>query len=1485
MPVVGALVVVCGAIPPAQAANRPATAPFTGPSPAMLEAKRRAEAAERERRSPQALERARRSRSAHRDLTADQSWAHDYAAHGDLLSQPLGDLLRLRPNQHIVNFKGRFGAIVEQEGRREVIDSTVPMQRPDAVGRPRALDLRLRRASAGGFEVTWPEVPLRVGDRLGDLLAVGDDGLAVRPLVSAADIRTELRDGRAFWANATPDTDVVAAPTIGGVEVSYLLRSPASPEHLALSLRLPAGVTASRTFERVGGIRLMRNGRQVGSVSAPVAWDAAGRPVNVAYAIDDAGLLEMRVDHRNQTLEYPIAVDPEISINAADQIFDRGDRVDGWNPNNMSGIWTMAFGDVGAGHGINTYRHASTSPAWAIGDWYHNTPGNSYISHVATFGVQWWLAASYIVSFAQRWDGSQWREVNGTHWQDWRGSTDPNQLGTVYCNCAPFGVGPLYSTDPPYRQNYAFVLRMATDGWDWQHRGFTLGKWSGTRIVYGDNDPPVRSRASMPSEWVGANSTATMTLAADDDGVGLKTIEYVVGTSGVFTRQSGCTGAWNSYCNTTNVAGVANTKPNGTWATTEPLNALPEGDNPVRASYKDLIGNATASGASSTWPVVGRLKLDRTLPDFELGGELAYAEGRTLYDQTYALTIDATDEDPNGPRAGVSHIRVLVDGTQVQRFDQTCGARDSCPLSRQWTYDKAHFQPGKHTIRVEVYDRAGNMDDDEWLVYHPHPEDPQPPAAFTAEQRALFRVDGAAAGDEAGRSVAGIGDVNQDGIADFAVGAPKADPRGRLNAGSVYVVYGRGPAAPLDLSTFGPSDGFRIDGASDDRAGYAVAPAGDVNGDGLVDLAVGAPGAEPLVEGAGGILEPDPGMVRTRGRVYVVFGREASSGLTEVDLDALGSGGYRINGPLEPVSGTPLLSGRQPRRFGSVLDGSAGGASDDAGTTDRDSDVNGDGRDDLVIGASGYGDADDVPTNSAATPEPDRGAAFVVFGRPGTEAVDVDQLGAGGFRIEGANAGDLAGFSVATAGDVNGDELADVVVGAPGHEHDGRVDSGAGYVVFGANDTATIDLAAPGTRAYKLAGLSGDALGVSVAPAGDANLDGRHDITVAGRAAFVGFGKADAATQDATASTGNGYRVDGVGADLLAAETGDVDLDGTPDLSLSVPGADSGNGSSWIVYGRETGATIGLSQLGGHQGYRLTPTGLEALGAAADATGRSLGRNASEVAVAAPGGDRNGRAESGSVYLVPGDERELCEGADTSAMAEGTVLACTIGDPDYSVDEDRDGTFTQRSGLARVSLLRAQRDAEDPSRNRKYDKHDTRLNGLVDKDGSGWRVFRTLVVVEVDNRGHVRELQRYRHHAKFRLSGRWISHGGFIRVGYGRILYNNPTFYATCHQRVGESGNEPCDQGDLTGVEYVFKEAGEDSAGRPRLRPGQRVEIRPMEERHHERSGRYYWRYNPTVAFSYVGRDRVDFTPKSRSNTYRCKSTGGRQCVFRKPRS
>ena len=400
-----------------------------------------------------------------------------------------------------------------------------------------------------------------------------------------------------------------------------------------------------------------------------------------------------------------------------------------------------------------------------------------------------------------------------------------------------------------------------------------------------------------------------------------------------------------------------------------------------------------------------------------------------------------------------------------------------------------------------------------------------------------------------GEAVSNTFDINNDGINDIVVGAPGASVNA-VDVGRAYVIFGstEGFDESVALSSLDGDNGFTI--GSDvglsfvSDFGNSIRDAGDINQDGIDDLLItdvsfpDGGGSSPFEEGRGPTATAD----------YVVFGSE--EGFDSI-LEVAKDGPERID-VIDPTD--------------EILD---------AG------DVNGDGVNDFIV-------SDPIANDGA-------GATYVVFG---TESIDpaplrLDQLpdlasldGSNGFTINGIDSGDYSGGSISGAGDVNGDGIDDVIIGAATADSpsgDGTDDNtGESYVVFGAASgfESTLNLAdLDGSNGFKIAGASaGGTAGISVSGAGDINSDGIDDVIIGASnadnssgAAYVVFGLEGSfasTVQLSELDADSGFTVTGknegsrFGQDVSGG--GDVNGDGIADIVIGTGKSDE----SYVIYGQ-----------------------------------------------------------------------------------------------------------------------------------------------------------------------------------------------------------------------------------------------------------------------------------------------------------------------------
>jgi subtilisin family serine protease len=410
----------------------------------------------------------------------------------------------------------------------------------------------------------------------------------------------------------------------------------------------------------------------------------------------------------------------------------------------------------------------------------------------------------------------------------------------------------------------------------------------------------------------------------------------------------------------------------------------------------------------------------------------------------------------------------------------------------------------------------------------------------------------------------------------------------------------------LLLSNLNGTNGFTINGiaVNNDASGGSVSSAGDVNGDGYDDFVIG--GKAPFSNDAG--------------KSYVVFG--SSSGFPSTfELSNLnGVNGFRLDGSSVDNSGV-----------------SVSGAGD----------VNGDGFDDVIIGAS-----------HANTGTFDDGQTYVVFGSNVTfpAVLNLSSLnGTNGFSINGIADSDFSGESVSTAGDVNGDGFADIIIGAPQSDVS-SFNSGQSYVVFGSDEIFPTEIELSdldGTNGFAINAVSSaDYIGREVSSAGDINDDGYDDIVIGGSGTnhtYIIYGKSSgfpAAFKLSQIDGSNGFVFNSnpIGGNSFpsVSNAGDVNDDNIDDLIIGKRSAQPngiGSGQSYIIFGNENGfpPLLDYSVLNGSNGFILNGVSSgDASGSSVSLAGDVDRDGINDIIIGALGAHQSGSAVPGESYVVFG---------------------------------------------------------------------------------------------------------------------------------------------------------------------------------------------------------------------------------------------------------
>jgi hypothetical protein len=485
-------------------------------------------------------------------------------------------------------------------------------------------------------------------------------------------------------------------------------------------------------------------------------------------------------------------------------------------------------------------------------------------------------------------------------------------------------------------------------------------------------------------------------------------------------------------------------------------------------------------------------------------------------------------------------------------------------------------------VGARSYDN-GETDEGRAFVYHGSASGLSPTANWTAE--------GGQASAGLGYSVMTAGDVNADGFSDVIVGATFFD-NDQSNEGRALVYHGSASGLSPTADWTAESD------QADSQFGGSVAAAGDVNGDGFGDVIVGAiffdngqsnEGRAYVYHGSAGGLSLTPNWTAESNQAVAWFGGSVAT-----------AGDVNGDGFADVIVGATLYDNGQSNEGGAfVYHGGAGGLAltanwtGEGGQADADygfvvgtaGDVNGDGFSDVIVGA-------DLFDNSPA----DEGRAFVYHGSASGVSLTA------GWTAESDQTFGLLGSSVSSAGDVNGDGFADVIVGAESYTN-GESDEGGAFVYHGSaiGPNLVPDWSAESDQAFAF-------MGSTVAAAGDVNGDGYGDVIVGAYAyddggievgrVLVYHGSPSGLSVTPSWTIEGGQEASLFGWSVAGA--GDVNGDGFGDVIVGAQRFDNGEsdeGRAFVYHGSASGLSLTpywaaeSNQVGAHFGVSVAGAG------------------------------------------------------------------------------------------------------------------------------------------------------------------------------------------------------------------------------------------------------------------------------------------------------
>lgn len=637
----------------------------------------------------------------------------------------------------VLDYRGKHSALVETgpNDRTALLDSSVPLRiRED--GGPRRVDLALEE-TPDGYEPGRAAVPVSVPDQLEEGIEVGEEGLSITVdhALPAGEARP-IADGAAvLYREAAKDTDLIVAPSPAGVELFTQIRSAESPEEFELPLELPAGARLEPTDK--GGAKIVR-GEQRADILAPLAFDADGVSVRARMRIEGNALV-LSVSHREADPRYPILVDPPVEYFPWYQAGDPFGLNDGiWRSFQTPGVnHYVAANTTRQDMGLWVQSYPGTYPYNSHGGWAYAVPHSSITSDGSSPNPSKTSAYVTQAGFSPIWHWVYWQQghwnpfvqlciVDATNNACLYDYNNPPRSYFSYWGGYPWGPSTVVLDNIQGNQQAEQVAFDHPSDANAYNPSQLWTRVGGVNITMADGEVPTVTPShsmvgggSFPSGWTNSTATARVAVAAQDGGLGLKSVRVKLGCN---ANGQGCSsspaakgmppvGSSSGQCVGTKREGICpQTTPSPVPSWDYSLASIPEGLSYGLPSATDALDKVSPTG-QGRW----ELRVDRSPPTATVDGSLFANKDNVRADRGYELNLAAVDgslASPGQMRSGVKTLEVFVDDEEAPRFTQTqsCPSQNgSCPMNATWRVPPGEFIGGLHTIRVVSKDMVDNV--------------------------------------------------------------------------------------------------------------------------------------------------------------------------------------------------------------------------------------------------------------------------------------------------------------------------------------------------------------------------------------------------------------------------------------------------------------------------------------------------------------------------------------------------------------------------------------------------------------------------------------------------------------------------------------------------------------------------------------------------------------------------------------------------------